>query len=171
MFVSLWKANLAPFLTSMFAWLHHSLWSFSIAIVVQGCKLCPGNHSFVRKMFLFWAVFSIMEWYTSILPVWQKSVSLARSFRSFVFRTTSSKAKWAGEPGLSQQVFFASDDEICLWPHWWNKVLPIHLCSLTIFSQKDHIAITGCCTPPKVIGIWSYPWHQFLATLLLCLIS
>ena len=92
-----------------------------------------------------------MEWYTSILPVWQKSVSLARSLRSFVLRTTSSKAKWAGEPGLSQQMFFASDDGIRLWPHWWNKVLPVHLCLFTIWCKTDfHFSRKSTTLPPQV---------------------
>ena len=119
-----------------------------------------------------------MEWYTSILPVWQKSVSLARSLRNFVLQTTS-KAKWAGESGLSQQMFFASDDGIRLCPHWLNKVLPIHFCLFTIWCKTDFhfsrksttIAITDCCTPPEMIGTRLYPWQQFLATLLLCLTS
>ena len=97
--------------------------------------------------------FSIIEWYTSRLPVWQKSVSLARSFRSLLLRTTSSKAKWAGEPGLSQQICLASAEGMCLWSHLWKWVLPDHLCLFTMWLSTDfYFSLRSWTLPPQVAG-------------------
>ena len=78
-------------------------------------------------------------------------VSLARSLRSFLFSTTSSKAMWACEPGLSQQICLASEEEIRRWKHWWKSVLPDYLSLLTTWSKTDfHFSRRSCTFPSQV---------------------
>ena len=58
---------------------------------------------------------------------------------------------WACEPGLSQQICLASEEEIRRWKHWWKSVLPDHLSLLTTWYKTDfHFSRRGCTFPSQV---------------------
>ena len=50
---------------------------------------------------------SIMEWYTSRLPVWWNSVTNLISFSNLLSKTISSSATGTGDPGFSQSFSFS----------------------------------------------------------------
>ena len=58
---------------------------------------------------------------------------------------------WACEPGLSQQICLASEEEIRRWQHWWKSVLPDHLCLFATWSKTDfHFSRRSCTFPSQV---------------------
>ena len=82
--------------------------------------------------------FSI-EWNSSSLLVWHKWFNLSKSLRSYMFRVISSKANWAREPDLSQQIFMACKVEMRILSTGVNG------CSLTSYHINNDLEDQMIC--------------------------
>ena len=79
---------------------------------------------------------------------------------------------WACEPGLSQQICLASEEEIHRWQHWWKSVLPDHLCLLPTWSKTSTFHAEAAHSHRWLPSHHQrYPRGQFPTTLLFGFVS